>query len=339
MCASRVSRIVINPRQLYRRGALAVLLCVFSASSLATGAGEAQSWLERLSKAVRERNYQGTFVYRHEGNMETLRVIHRAGPDGEMERLYSLTGSPREIIRDNQKVTCILPDDRSVMVDSRQLASPLATVVPGDIGELAETYRFELMGDGRIANRDAKQVGIFPEDGYRYGYRLWIDEATALLLRADLFDEKGEVVEQLVFTELSTPQSIPTSELQPQISGEGFTWHRNVGQGPAVKPADLRWRAPGMPKGFELVLHEVRPLPGKEGAVEHMLYSDGLASVSVYIESAGPGESFSGHSRVGALNAYGRVVDGHQTTVVGEVPAATVSRVGESLRLGAPAGR
>lgn len=326
--------IAIKPRCLSWQALLLSLLYFFAGAAPAADGDSAQQWLERLAKAVRERNYEGTFVYRHQGKLETLRIVHRADADGESERLYSLTGAAREIIRDNDKVTCILPDDKAVMVDRRQLVSPFSSLVPPDISGLRGNYHLELLGADRIAERAARQVAVSPRDRYRYGYRLWIDVATGLLLRADLLDETGQAVEQLMFTELHTPDFIPTSALEPTISGEGFTWYREAtqAQAPAGEPEPSRWQIDGLPPGFELVLHEMRALPGKQQPVEHMLYSDGLASVSVYLE-ANHGEPFSGLSRLGALNAYGRVVAGHQVTVVGEVPAATVSQVGESIRL------
>ena len=329
MCASPASKSVTKLRPSFL---LVAWLCLFSAAGAAAETDNARHWLDRLSKAVRERNYEGTFVYLHQGNIETLRIIHRADDDGEMERLYSLTGEPREIIRDNERVTCILPDDKAVMVDRRQLGNPLSNVVPGNTSRLDRSYRLELLGDDRIANREAKQVGITPQDRYRYGYRLWIDQESGLLLRADLVNEQGEPVEQLLFTELRMPEVIPTSALEPRISGEGFTWFQEPVDAKAESPANLQWQVPGIPEGFDLVLHEVRPLPGSDRPVEHLLYSDGLASVSIYIESAGEEAGFSGHSRMGALNAYGLELDGYQATVVGEVPAATVSRVGKSIR-------
>lgn len=326
---------MIRVRSFACRAALLIVLCAVAGAAAAAPpetSSEAERWLEKLSDAVRERNYQGTFVYRNRNRIETLRIIHRADGDGEMERLYSLTGAAREVIRDNQKVTCILPDDRAVMVDHRQYGNPVSNVVPGDVAELSESYVLRMLGEDRIANRDAQQVGIEPRDGFRYGYQLWIDRETGLLLRADLFDEQGGAIEQLMFTHLETPDSIPTSALQPQISGEGFTWYEGSGKPQKLVRGERGWQIPGMPSGFGLVLHEVRALPGRERPVEHMLYSDGLATVSVYMEAGDPQDSFAGHSRVGAFNAYGRMVGGFQATVVGEVPAATVSRVGESIR-------
>jgi sigma-E factor negative regulatory protein RseB len=311
------------------------LLMVLAQSALASG--EARQWLERVNEAARRLNYEGTFVYRHQGHLETLRIIHRADEHGETERLYSLTGSRREILRDNDKITSIFGDSRAVLVDRRQGANPLAAIVPKDVGGLSAHYRLEMLGDGRIADRGARQIGIVPRDDLRYGYRLWIDEESGLLLRSDLLDESGEPIEQVIFTELLTPASINPDALRPGISGEGFTWYQpKPGTPPVALPED-RWAFNGLPPGFELVLREVRMLPGSNGPVEHLVFSDGLASVSVYVETADADELFTGTSRMGAVNAYGRVLGEHQITAVGEVPAATARRIAESMQAAAAA--
>ena len=311
------------------------LLLVLAQS--AAGNDDARQWLERVNEAARQLNYEGTFVYLHQGHLETLRIIHRADEHGETERLYSLTGSRREILRDNDKITSIFGDSRAVLVDRREVANPLAAIVPKDVGGLSAHYRLEMLGDGRIADRSARQIGIVPRDDLRYGYRLWVDEQSGLLLRSDLLDEAGEPVEQVIFTELRTPATIDPDSLRPGITGEGFTWYQpKPGDAPDTLPEE-RWAFDGLPPGFGLVLREVRTLPGSHGPVEHLVFSDGMASVSVYVESANKDELFTGTSRMGAVNAYGRVLGDYQVTVVGEVPAATARGVAEAMQVAASA--
>lgn len=308
----------------------ALLLCV-SLQAVAASGEEAQRLLRRVSEAANTQSYEGVFIYRHGGDLETLRVLHRADPDGVHERIYALTGEAREIVRDAEKVICILPDSRAVLVDRRQLQNPFESLLPADIEALERVYQLEVEGSERVADRESDVVAIRPRDEFRYGYRLWVDRATGLLLRADLVNELGESVEQLMFTELKAPAEISDEELKPVLSGEGFTWYRSSGEQPAAAEA-MRWRADALPAGFQLAMHEVREFPGGSEPVEHFIYSDGLASVSVYVEPNLDEEPFTGHSRMGALNAYGHQVDGHQVTVVGEVPAATVVRIAESIR-------
>lgn len=332
---------VTNKPARLRQRLFAGLLVLLAAPALAqqqaadASAEQAREWLERMRQAVRDLNYEGTFVYRHRGQLETMRIIHRSSVAGERERLYSLNGAAREIIRDDSRVTCILPDDRAVVVDRRETQNPFAELVPADIERLGQHYRFAVLGDGRIAGRDAKSIAIWPRDEFRYGYRFWIDRETGLLLASNLFNELADPVEQLMFTSLSTPEEIPDEHLEPSINGEGFTWYREQRLPAKPEPTTLEsagWTAERLPPGFELVAAEARALPAGERPVTHLLYSDGLATVSVYIEPRGNLQPFKGHSRMGAVNAYGRTVAQHQVTVVGEVPAATVEFIGQAMR-------
>ncbi|MGD8429791.1 MAG: MucB/RseB C-terminal domain-containing protein [Ectothiorhodospiraceae bacterium] len=303
----------------------------FSASVFAADKPSARDLLERMTRAVRAENYVGVFVYRYGSNLEAMRIVHRADGDGERERLFSLNGAAREIIRDDARVTCILPDNHSVVVDSRQTRNPLNRVLPGDLEEMSRVYDLSVMGTGRVAGRKVYLVSVAPKDSFRYGYRLSIDSDTGLLLRSDLLDGSGNAVEQVMFTDLSTPEKIPDAWLESTVPGDEYTWYRNDAKGQPETERASGWNIEGVPDGFRLVLNEKRPMPGSEGPVEHRLYSDGLASVSVYIERKDDHEAFTGSSRMGAVNAFGRVVSGYQTVVVGEVPAATVRRIGQSI--------
>jgi len=293
-------------------------------------------WLQRMTSTMHHTNYAGVFVYRYGGNLEAMRIIHRSDDKGERERLVSLNGAAREIIRDNDQVTCILPDSHAVMVDRRQASNPLTDALPDDASALEPLYAMALSGRGRVAGRMAQRVTIRPRDAFRYGYRLWIGDKEGLLLRSDLVDGDGDPVEQVMFTDVHTPGTIPDDWLKPSMPGKEFTWYRPSKDKPSDDGdvSDSRWSVDGMPKGFKLVLYQRGGMPGLKSVVEHRLYSDGLASVSLYIEqNANTHRSFQGHSRMGAVNAFGRVISGHQVVVVGEVPAATVEAIGRGVRL------
>lgn len=320
----------LSPRRL-----LSALLLVVTSGAIAANEepeSGAQRWLESMVQAVRTQTYEGVFVYRYRGKLESMRILHRFHEGVEQERLYALSGSRREVIREGEEVTCVLPDVESVVVNRRRSANPLADVVPMDVEALQGIYRFKVMGEGRVAGRDAMRIGIEPSDEFRYGYRLWIDRDSRLLLRADLVGSDDEAVEQLMFTEISLREALPEQAFDQDVSGNGFTWYR---QGGVSKPVsgDSRWHISELPPGFELRGREW--IDGEDGhPAEHHLYSDGLATVSVYIEPSDEGDGFAGSSAMGAVSAFGRVVAGHQTIVVGEVPAETVRMIGRGIEPG-----
>ncbi len=322
------------------RRAFGVLLgLVVAQTALAAAPGQGvEAWLERMGHALQTLNYQGTFVYFHDDTLETMRVIHKADKNGGVERLVSLNGSAREIIRDHDAVKCILPDSRSVLVEKRPLpAARFPSSIPNaaDTKKLEGHYKFVDLGHGRIAGYECQVIGVRPRDGFRYGYRLWLDEKTAMLLRSDLVSERGRTVEQVMFTSLTMPKTIPDSELKPAVSGEGFVWHvQGEKEKPGPAETNVKWEVDKLPPGYHLTLDQVQHLAGAEHPVHHLIYSDGLASVSVFAEPLAPGKPvLRGVARMGAVNAFGRIVGKHHVTVVGEVPAATVRMIGESVRL------
>jgi sigma-E factor negative regulatory protein RseB len=296
---------------------------------------DALHWIDRMSQAVQQRNYVGTFVYLHNGRMETMRVVHRNDADGERERLYSLTGVAREVLRDNETVTCILPDRESVMVRASKPRSPLRSKWLQDLDRLTRFYEIRLDGEDRVIGRLARVIAVQPRDQYRYGHRLWLDVESDLMLKSMVQDEQGRTVEQLMFTELELPAHIHDDELQPALSGQDFTWqdHRDEGPATAVELTDLHWDIGRLPHGFELKHHNRYARADQADLLEHLVYGDGLATISIYIEATEPGEEpFEGSSRRGAVNAFGTLVDGYQVTAVGEVPLEAVELIARSIR-------
>jgi sigma-E factor negative regulatory protein RseB len=313
--------------------ALPFALAVGIAQADEGGSDDPFQWLKRMGEAARTLNYQGTFVYRQGSLLDTLRFIHRVDAEGEKERMISLNGVAREVIRDAKEVTCILPDHHSVVVERIGRNGLLPKDFRAAEAGLDAHYRFTLGGEDRVAGRMARGVNIQPKDAYRYGYRLWLDDDTALLLKSEVLGSNGATLEQILYTSIDIGADIPDDLLEPSATGEGYTWHTSGQDGGVSDTGEAVWETPWLPAGFSLRHRDHNPLPNQSARVQHMLFSDGLASFSLYIERLeGDKEPFRGDSRVGAMNAFGTVVDDYQITVVGEVPQDTVERVGRAVR-------
>jgi len=312
---------------------LAVLLGL--AAPLAQSA-DAQALFARMHQAGRSLDYEGTFVYQHGDQLESLRIVHKTGAGGVRERLVSLNGAPREIIRTGSEVRCYLPDENAVLIEHRRADDRnFPALLPDSLALLKGNYKIHVGKEGRVAGRRAVSVRIKPRDAYRYGYLLWADEASGLLLKASLLDEQGGLVEQYMFTQVSIGKPIPESELKPQYPTKGIVWQRAEDVTPT--PSTGQWTAVRLPAGFTLSARMMRMLPARKQPVEHLVYTDGLAVVSVFVEKVGDEASpnvLSGLTHMGAVHAFGKVVDGHQVTVVGETPALTVDMIGESVGSG-----
>jgi len=294
-------------------------------------ADDAHQWLVKMARAGRNLDYEGTFVYRHDAQLDTLRIVHKVTEGVAHERLMSLNGVPREIVRDAREVRSYYPEDNSVVVEQRRADDQtFPSLLPERVQNLDENYIIQLGKPGRVAERPVQQVLVRPRDSYRYGYRLWADRETGLLLKADLMDETDRMLEQFMFIQVTVGGNIPTSALAPQTARSGMVWHRDSSE--IARDVETSWVATRLPKGFELTKQMKRELPTRRKAVEHLVYSDGLAAVSVFVEKNEAGNQVTeGASRTGAVNAYGRPADGHYVTTVGEVPAATVSLIGDSV--------
>ena len=286
----------------------------------------ARQWLDNMSRSLQSLDYDGTFVYYHDGKLEAMRIVHQAGAGGEKERLMSLTGSAREILRDDKVVTCIMPDKKSVMVGQSRPRQPFPDV-PEDLETLSPYYQLQDAGEDRVAGLMTRVIDITPRDQYRYGYRFWIDTSNYMLLKFELNAVDGSAIEQVMFTGLRVGDRIPTTALEPSLTGEGYNWFRQGGGNvnPAAAAGQPGWNVKQLPAGFSLTDFQRKRLHQGGEPAEHMVFSDGMATVSVYVEKLpADGRAFTGLSNMGAMNAYGTVIDDHQVTVVGEVPAATV---------------
>jgi sigma-E factor negative regulatory protein RseB len=314
-----------------RRSILAhSVLLVALAFAADASAQEARSWLDKMNRAVEELNYQGTFVHVLEGNAETLRIIHRRESGSTSERIESLDGAGREIIRHGNQVQCILPDRRVVLLENPKDVSPLVSALPSYSDEIEPHYALNLHATARVANRAAQILEIKPRDAFRYGYMLWLDQETAMPLKSQLIDDQGAIVEQILFTSIDLQGQIPPQAIEPTIDTAGFTTLRPPESSQLA--ADIPWRAAKVPGGFKLSVAQQSQIAGSEYPVEHLVYSDGLATVSVFIEDPHTKSEVSeGFSKMGSTNAFSLTLRGRKVTAVGEVPRQTVRTIASSL--------
>ena len=330
----------IGPGVAYLTGVtLLVALAAAATHPRADDDDEIRGMLDRMVRASRSLDYIGTFVYRNGSMIRSMKIIHRADAGGSHERLVALSGAPREVIRDGERVTCIFPDDRAVVITKRRPVrlSPSTAFGPEVAADAAIGELYVLTSDGteRVADREASVISVRPKDRYRYGLRLAVGRETGLLLKMELLDSDSTALEQIVYTHLELPASIPDEALKPRASDAGFTRYEagaaeDAGRDPAVRAE--KWTIGWLPDGFRMMdVSYGRIQPGGD-VVDHRVYGDGLASLSVFIERApDAGDRIEGPSSVGAVNAYSRVIDEYQLSVVGEVPGIAVERVAASI--------
>jgi sigma-E factor negative regulatory protein RseB len=311
----------------------------------ARGADDPRQWLERMNKALATRNYDGTFFHISGGRIETMRIVHRVRSGRVTERLQSLDGSGREFVRANDELTCYLPDQHTVLVEPRQDRGPFLGSLPQFDATVGDFYRIEALASTHIMGRPTQVIAVNPKDQFRFGYRLWLDEKTAMPLKTQLCDPRGQVIEQIFFARLDMPENIPDSDLAPTVRTDGMRWVRQGAPVDNASAALAAYRASQLPPGFRLTVQGAQTLGGASAPASHLVYSDGLATVSVFVEqstsetgviSAPDTQAqppMQGLTRVGSGYAFSTVIQGHQVTAVGEVPAQTVEFIAHSVKV------
>jgi len=314
-----------------------VMLLLSLSMQTARADDDAMAWLERIHAAAQKLSYTGTFVYRNGDQAETLRIVHSVGRQGTLERLETLDGRPREIVRSGDEVKCYLPDSKTVKVDIQTDHKVFPALLPENQRDIGEHYQVSTGTIERVAGHECQTILLKPKDALRYGRKLWADTKTGMLLKMQTLNDKNEPIEQFVFTEIRIGGRIERSQLKSTFLAESRGWHvENSGAVAASLSASGWGISPELP-GFRKMT-EMKRTQGGSSEVGHVVYSDGLIAISVFIEPLADRTSMppAGLSHQGAINIYSRKVANHLVTVVGEVPAESVKRLAESVEYRKP---
>lgn len=313
--------------------ALALLLAAALPAAAAAEQEEALAWLKKMAGAARQVNYSGVFVYQHGNRIQTSRIVHYVNnAGGEFERLETLDGPPREVIRTNEQVTCYLPSARTVIIERRN-ARRFPSLLPEQItSAVTDSYTVRSAGKDRVAGHDCRVIVLEPRDRLRYGQQFCAEVATGLPLRARTVDDKEEVLESFAFTELKIGGRFNRDQVRSRYAARAKDWRVDRSALPVSEMvADTGWVLTNLPAGFRKLTELKRQLAGRSGTVSQIVFSDGLAAVSVFIEPLpkAPLERALWHQ--GAINIYVRALADHMVTVLGEAPAATLMQIADSL--------
>ncbi|MEM7304855.1 MAG: MucB/RseB C-terminal domain-containing protein, partial [Pseudomonadota bacterium] len=261
-----------------------VACILFSVSILAQASIEGHQLITKMLDQVDQVNYQGNFVYMHNGKLDSMRIVHGI-IDGEIkEKLTSLSGEPREVMRDEEEVTCIWPLRQLVTVDPSSSYHGIPTIVPKELGSLEENYQVVMKGVNRVAGQYCQMLAIKPVDHFRYGYKLCIQPETGMLLRSQMINPRGRLLEEVMFTELEYLEAVNDDQFKPVNDTEGFTLkERNFAEANEGQKLKSNWRFSQLPPGFSVSKINQRRMKTSDEPVQHMVISDGVASVSVFI--------------------------------------------------------
>ena len=315
---------------------LAGLLVWVVSTGLAVSAGQptnAQAgdvWLGKAQQAAKSLNYQGTFVHQRNGELRSFRLIHGLREGDEVERLEVLDDAPREYLRVNDRVQCLIPDQQMVVIE-RQHQERFPALLMSDLGQISEYYRLTVEPEPyRVAGRSCMKLAIRPRDDFRPSYDLCIDQETGLLLKAQMLDVAGTAVEHIAFSDVRVGEPLEKLALEP-------SWSTATWQVVERLPKTMDLKSNGwfyqLPPGYKAVMQVQRTFKGGR-EVAHTVLTDGLATISIFIEPYQQNLSHHhqvGASTVGAVNLYGRQHESFWIVVAGEAPAQAVQMVAQSL--------
>ncbi len=318
-----------------RRVALALALttaAAVGASARAQSAGSAPrsdaEWLQAIQNAARQTNYSGTIYHQQGNDVRLSRIVHQFDGGMSRERLQILDGERREYLRKGDDVQCLLPESRRIIQEKRPVGAnfpALSTAAPVDI---LRNYTLRKGPIDRVADAECQVIVLEPKDGVRYGYRLWVERTTGLLLRAQMLNERQDVIEQMAFTDVRLNEALDPARVRPSWPLDGWKTERVE-----TRPVDLNRWSVVVPDGFRplnAVLRRLTPSASRDAV--QAIYSDGLATFSVFIEPEQNGAGAGVAKSRGSLNAYVHRVGDMTVTVVGEVPPSTVKDVALSVK-------
>jgi sigma-E factor negative regulatory protein RseB len=309
------------------------LPAVFVLALVATSAraDNAMDWLARASQAARRLDYVGTIVYQIGPRVESSRITHLYENDREFAKLVNLDGPAREVVRNDGEVRCYYPDAKLVRVEPGTFRNVFPSLSPEQQQSLSRYYAFRVVGEDRVGGRPVQVVVFEPKDGLRYGHRFWSDGATGLLLKARVLNERSEPIEQFAFSDLTINARIEHAMVEPSWPVVPPDWKVLESAAGEVVLEATGWMVARMPPGFEKIMEGFRKLRGRRERVAHLVYSDGLVSVSVFIEPLAGGPAPVGFLQKGGLNVYSVRQDDYLITVMGETPGATVRQIAHSV--------
>jgi len=303
---------------------------------------EARQWLLRMHNAATQRNYQGTLVVSAEGGVSSSRIAHYCEGKDSFESVEMLDGQPRRVLRHNEQVLTLWPHARTARLEQREAIQPFPSLLTGSEEQLFERYELVSEGPGRVAGFDAAIFVLRPRDGARFAQRLWAEQGTALLLRADVVAADGRVLESSAFTDLSIGGK---TKPQPLNTVQGALKHLDGWR--VVKTALQRtslesegWQLKAPVAGFRqssCVKRQLDPAADDSrqtpAEVLHAIFTDGLTHVSLFIEPLRPDRHRGGGAASGATHTWMQAHGTHWITVVGDVPLATLKQFAAALEI------
>ncbi len=332
---------------------LSFLLCFvsacFSFSAIAADAEHAKLSLERLSQSLRQLNFNTSFVVVKNNQAEPYHWLHgvvdvplskntnaqeataeseqNAKQKVELEILALLNGPRRDILRVGSTVSYIEPEYAPYSIASAQISGPIPAIFGRDISVLDDNYHFVSVGKSRVLGRAAQLIRIVPKDAHRYGYWLWLDQDSGLMLKLAVITRKGKLLEQIQFTHLEITETLSENLKQLYVT----ELPKVIELSAKENSTELSWQVNWLPDGFEEIKSDRHRMNSSKQAVEFMLFNDGLVDISVYVNPSQDKQRAIEYASDGATLVLNQVVNNIEVSVVGKIPLASAKKIVSSV--------
>ena len=312
--------------------AIPVLALCAGIPAAASPGADPLTWLQKAAASARETTYAGTVMHMSGERTATTRVTHLFVAGAEHEKIESLDGPRREVVRHNDELQCFYPDAKTIRLDRRVTARFFPSLVVGPTETIPENYVLRLGKVERVLGTDCQWIHLDPRDALRYAQRVCAELASGLLLRARTLGSRQQILEQFTFTDLRQGAQVSRSELKSTFHAQSKDWRRDNQPRDEAKQVATGWGVSAPPPGFRLVSEMQRRMPNRAQPVSQLVFSDGLATMSVFVEPmTNPPRTAETTNEDGALSVFVRPMGEHLVTVLGEVPPAAAQQVGRAV--------
>ena len=298
----------------------------------AAASGDGVAWLQRAVQASRNVSYAGTYVHTNGDRISTVRVTHVNSNGEEHERIEALDGPPYEIVRRNDEMFCYFPDAKTVRLDRRVNARFFPSLFRADAGVIAASYDVKLGKTERVLGYECQWIDLDPRDNLRFRERVCAEAGSGLVMRARTLGDAGQVLEQYTFTDLRMGPQVARGDVKSIFEARVKQWITDAQPREEARGVDTGWMVHNPPAGFRKAAELRRTLPGRGQPVSQLIYSDGLASLSVFVEAnPSPGRTAEASTEDGTTTFFVRPMGDQLVTVLGEVPLVAAQQVGRSV--------
>lgn len=313
-----------------------LLLLTLSIISPIVGAAandSGKTLMRQMLMAISERSFEGSFLYARGPDIQLFNIVHRNQNGVEQERIWNTNGEPLEMVRENGELTCYHIQNTNIPLSHTIPTGPFAQMMRSHFEEGLVNYNIQKVGMDRVANHAAQVIMVMPFDQQRYSYRLWLDQNSHLLLRSEIVDLNGSVLEQFQFVSVTidtalTDQDFLVSDAEHRIShNESLSSQMAMASQTRIQPN--LWQPSWVPDGYLIKNANSSTLANKP--MDRSMYSDGLSSFSLFVEPA-DGSMPSGVKRFGATVAIVKQIGDHTVTLVGEIPVSTGQKILSSIK-------